>query len=111
VEQVEAVTYRQQHSKHISETTDTDIITVGVEFSMQSAPRLYNVGQMQQSAEFHNSQSHETVKHGSKSHRTQNQEQLCWQGPAEIYVTNQQVTHELLLSSGSSWLARRNPQC
>jgi hypothetical protein len=38
-------------------------------------------------SKFEVSQSHETVKHGHESHGTWNQESLCWQGPAAIYLS------------------------
>jgi hypothetical protein len=42
VERVEAVTDRQQHSKHFSAATDNDETTEDAVFYVWSAPRLYS---------------------------------------------------------------------
>jgi hypothetical protein len=51
----------------------------------------------------------ETAENGHKSHETQNQEWLCWRGPAAIYPTQlSKSVYKIYASSGSSLLAVRS---
>jgi hypothetical protein len=82
VKQVEVVTARQWHGKHVSAPMDTDATTEeDAVFSMRSVPRPNNKDQVQQE-----------------------------QQPSSRSVS-QSVSHELQVSSGSSWLAIRNLHC
>jgi hypothetical protein len=51
--------------------------------------RNYQRARKNSQRELHNSQNSKTAKYGHESCGTQNQEWLCWQEPAAIYLTNQ----------------------